>query len=505
MTVPHLTKGQIKDKQDLKKNAFEMLHQMQEAEKLVPPKRDHVSDRISEFETVEEEKQARREAIVDQVKVFRSQLPLLLKKLAHIPDPRNPKKTKHKLTVLILYGILTFIYQMSSRREANRVMTQPQFMENLRFLFPELKDIPHNDSLKRLLERIDVSQIETIHIDLVRRLIRNKKFSRYLVNRCYPIAIDGTQKFTRNEIWSEECSGRTVGKDKTAHYQYYVYILEASLVFHNGMIIPLMSEFLEYTKGDTSEAKEDCETKAFKRLAARLKNEFKRLNIMLLLDGLYPNGPIMEICRKNKWDFMIVLQNKSLSTVWEEFYGLRKLQTEQKVNMKWGDRRQVFEWVNEIEYYYGENQNKQLTLHVVTCNETWHVVDPATCKLITKTSRHAWISSKPITEDNVHGRCNLLARYRWGIEVNILIEKRHGYQYEHCFSYNWTAMKGYHYLMRLAHLFNVLSEFSERLASRIKEVGIRNFINFIRNTLTGPWLHRDIGRLIIAQCQLRLL
>jgi len=102
MTVPHLTKGQIKDKQDLKKNAFEMLHQMQEAEKLVPPKRDHVSDRISEFETVEEEKQARREAIVDQVKVFRSQLPLLLKKLAHIPDPRNPKKTKHKLTVLIL-------------------------------------------------------------------------------------------------------------------------------------------------------------------------------------------------------------------------------------------------------------------------------------------------------------------------------------------------------------------------------------------------------------------
>jgi hypothetical protein len=40
------------------------------------------------------------------------------------------------------------------------------------------------------------------------------------------------------------------------------------------MVIPLMSEFLEYTKGDISEKKEDCETKAFKRLAARLKKEF---------------------------------------------------------------------------------------------------------------------------------------------------------------------------------------------------------------------------------------
>ena len=505
MTVPHLTKGQIEDKKDKKKCAFEELHKMQQEEKLVPRKRDHVSNRISEFKTVEEEQQARIDATVEQVKVFRSQLPSLLIKLARIPDPRNPRKIKHKLTILILYGILTFIYQMSSRREANREMTRPQFMENLKFLFPELEGIPHNDTLKRLLERIDVTQIETIHIDLVRRLIRNKKFSRYLVNRCYPIAIDGTQKFTRNEIWSEECSGRTVGKGETAHYQYYVYILEASLVFHNGMIIPLMSEFLEYTKGDTSEAKEDCETKAFKRLATRLKNEFKRLNIMLLLDGLYPNGPIMEICLKNKWDFMIVLQDKSLSTVWEEFYGLQKLQTEQKTNMNWGNRRQVFEWVNEIEYYYGANQKKHLTLHVVTCNEKWQEVDPETCELITKTSRHAWISSKPISEDNVHKRCNLLARYRWGIEVNILIEKRHGYQYEHCFSYNWTAMKGYHYLMRLAHFFNVLSEFSERLATKIKKTGIRNFIYFIRNTLTGPWLHQDIERLIMAPCQLRLL
>jgi len=33
---------------------------------------------------------------------------------------------------------------------------------------------------------------------------------------------------------------RKVGEDK---YQYYVYVLEAVLIFSNGMVLPLMSEF----------------------------------------------------------------------------------------------------------------------------------------------------------------------------------------------------------------------------------------------------------------------
>jgi hypothetical protein len=71
---------------------------------------------------------------------------------------------------------------MSSRREANREMTRPQFMESLKLLFPELEDLPHNDTLMRLLTGIDVNEIESALIGLVRKLIRAKKFVRYLVN-----------------------------------------------------------------------------------------------------------------------------------------------------------------------------------------------------------------------------------------------------------------------------------------------------------------------------------
>ena len=202
---------------------------------------------------------------------------------------------------------------------------------------------------------------------------------------------------------------------------------------------------------------------------------------------------------------MIVLQDKSLRSVWEEFHGLMQLQTGQKLSMTWGDRKQEFDWVNNIEYYYGPNQKKKMILHVVTCKETWKEVDKSSGEIITRKSRHAWVSCKPLSKQNVHERCNLSARHRWGIEINILIEKHHGYNYEHCFSYDWNAMKGYHYLMRLAHLINVLAEYSESLVSYIKGKGIRNIILFIRNTLSGPWLQGDIEKRIMAPCQLRFL
>jgi hypothetical protein len=60
-------------------------------------------------------------------------------------------------------------------------------------------------------------------------------------------------------------------------------------------------------------------------LAQRLKQYFSHLPILVLLGGLYLNGPIIQLCRRNNWDFMMVLQDASLTTVWEEFEGLKKL------------------------------------------------------------------------------------------------------------------------------------------------------------------------------------
>ena len=276
--------------------------------------------------------------------------------------------------------------------------------------------------------------------------------------------------------------------------------------FYNGMVIPLMSEFLDYQQGDGQKNKQDCEQKAFHRLAERIRKAFPRLPIMLLLDGLYANGPIMQHCHDYNWDYMIVLKAGSLSTVRGEFESLLLLEKENRHQQKWGDRKQSFQWINHIRYDYGPNGKHHIEIHVVVCHEEWEAIDDKIGEIVSKTMRHAWISSRPVNHLNAHARCNLGARYRWGIEAGFLVEKHQGYSYEHLFAKNWNAMKGYHYLMRLAHLFNTLARFSSELAGLFKQYGVRDAIGFIRETLTGPWLApQEVDQQLKKPFRLRLV
>ena len=68
-------------------------------------------NRKSEWTTVEEEQQARQTAFEEQVKALRVILSGILDKFAIIPDPRRPRSTRHKLTILLLFGLLIFVFR----------------------------------------------------------------------------------------------------------------------------------------------------------------------------------------------------------------------------------------------------------------------------------------------------------------------------------------------------------------------------------------------------------
>jgi hypothetical protein len=112
-------------------------------------------------------------------------------------------------------------------------MTVPQFQENLRQLFPELESVAHQDTLSRLLAGMEVNEIEKAPVELIQRFIRKKKFWRYLVENCYQVAIDGTQKMVRDTLWSDQCLERDIqGKQEdgslASETQYYVYVLDSA-------------------------------------------------------------------------------------------------------------------------------------------------------------------------------------------------------------------------------------------------------------------------------------
>jgi len=53
-------------------------------------------------------------------------------------------------------------------------------------------------------------------------------------------------------------------------------------------------------------------------------------------------------------------------------------------------------------------------------------------------------------------------------------------------------MKGYHYLMRLAHTINILAQYSECIVRVYYTLGVRRFIHFVRQTMAAPWLDASL-------------
>ncbi|MCP4700103.1 MAG: transposase family protein, partial [Gammaproteobacteria bacterium] len=162
--------------------------------------RGSTSNRLSPLMSVEDERAEREQAAASQVQPLRARLEQALRDFGKIPDPRRPRSIKHKLKTLLLYGLLSCVFQMASRREANRDMSRPAFLEALQGLFPELETLPHADTLARLLARIDPADLEKVHMELLRRYIRDKKFRRYLIkqvlsDRCGRHAKTGAGRF----------------------------------------------------------------------------------------------------------------------------------------------------------------------------------------------------------------------------------------------------------------------------------------------------------------------
>ena len=106
-------------------------------------------------------------------------------------------------------------------------------------------------------------------------------------------------------------------------------------------------------------------------------------------------------------------------------------------------------------------------LHYVQCVETW--TDAAGDHQSTWT----WVSGKPFTRRNVLERCNRMARHRWDIEENILVEKPLGYEYKPLDSRDWNAMQGFHHLMPMAHLLHILVLHQTTLGPMVLRLTIR--------------------------------
>jgi hypothetical protein len=372
-----------------------------------------------------------------------------------VADPRrvrSPGDIDYPLPAVLWTGVWMFLCRLGARRQVNWLLRCPTGHALFQTLFG--CGIPHGDAMNDVVRRLNVEQVQECVTRLVEILIDSKALYPYrFLGRYFLIAVDGTGTLVYSQRHCPYCLTKT-HNGKTL---YYHNVLEAKLVCANGFAFSILSEFIENPGENVT--KQDCELKAFYRLAKRLKARFPRLGLVLLMDGLFANGSVFALCRKNRWGFFITLKDDQLTSVNEEFNELSR-SAHPLVHHTGKDAAitQTFRWVNDIDYV--DTQRRHHTLHVVQCQETrpQHVKRPNAAPE-PQTTRFKWLSSFPVTEKNVIELCNQGGRLRWKIEnEGFNIQKNGGYNLEHAYTNNETGIKIYYFFLQIACILDQLIE-----------------------------------------------
>jgi hypothetical protein len=357
-----------------------------------------------------------------------------------------------------------FLFQLKARRQIGLLLRNGSSVRKFQAMFG-VDCFPHGDTLEATFSNLKADSIQAVLTGMTETLIRKKVLYRYrLLGIYFVVGIDATGTVSSSRRHCPHCLTRTCN-GKTL---YYHPVLEAKLLTSNGFAFSLMSEFMENPQDKAT--KQDCEVKAFYRLAERLKTRFPRLPILLSMDGLFARGPTFGLCRRYGWKFMIVLKDDDLPSVNEEFDALSKLQPENRLAWHTGNKiqiKQAFRWVDDI--LYVDSEKKEHTLSAIECLET-----KPDNKEQKKTTKFKWVTNCHVSSKNVMTLSNDGGRMRWKIEnEGFNVQKRGGYGLEHAYTNHPNSAKVFYFLLQIAHLLaqllykgNLLKRnFSDRFGS----------------------------------------
>jgi len=362
---------------------------------------------------------------------------------AEVADPRNPNKITYPLSSLAFAGMMMFLCRLAARRQIGLLLRNGPSVNKFQAIFG-VETFPHGDTLNETFSKLDPGQGQAVVCNMTKTLIRNKALYAYrLLDTYFVLSIDGTGTLSFSERHCPYCLTRT-HNGKTL---YYHSVLEAKLVTPDGFVFSMMTEFIENLGENPT--KQDCELKAFYRLAERLKKQFPRLPILLTMDGLFAGGPTFDLCQRYGWKFMVVLKDNDLPSINEEFAALLTLQKKNRFSWCTGKNAEIkqnLQWVEDISY--ADSDSREHILTVIECKET-----KPDHKGKEKTTKFKWVTNYKVSVNNVATLANEGGRIRWKVEnEGFNVQKNGGYGLEHAYTNDPTAAKIFYFLLQIAHM-----------------------------------------------------
>ena len=263
-------------------------------------------------------------------KVRQKYCPDLFRDFADTKDPRSLSYTDYSNREMLGTMFYKGIAGITSMQAMTDEFNKDRVVKNLyRFMGGKEKEfLPHGVTVNEYFERLDPEELQKVQQKQVYGLIRSKAFYDARFRKKWLVIVDGTQTYSGSRKLHEGCLERHYKKGTEEEtVNYHCDVLEAKIVLGEKLIVNIGSEFIENNGEDAERQtekygrgrKQDCETKAFRRLAGKIKKAFPRLPVILLADSLYASDPVMDICRGNGWGFIIRYKSGSIPSIAEEY------------------------------------------------------------------------------------------------------------------------------------------------------------------------------------------
>lgn len=433
------------------------------------------------------QRQEGRNLIFRLQKTIDHHFPDLYEQIEAIPDCR--KRADYSLVELIMAGVVMFVLKKGSRNAMNNEREESRFLENYERVFKAR--LPHMDTVEDVMEVLEAHHIETLKTELIKGLLAKKILRKYrLLGHSYMVAIDGTPVMDVSEGHCTHCLHQTFKNGKT---RYFHNVVEAKLIGDNGFCLSLATEWSENPE---EYDKQDCEFKAFKRLAEKLKRLYPRLPICIVVDGLYPNQSFFRICQQYGWSWIVTLKEGNLPSVWKRVFEKHVLQPcrtrEECVRQGTREIQRRYEWHPKMTYK-GFRVHWYACEEIITCECKGNACEAVPQQECTK---FVYLSSVEMDCYSIL-ELTVCGRLRWKIEnEGFDVQKHHGYGLGHQFSRkSMLAMKNYYQLMQIAHLINQLFELSSLLAEVRRR---KESLDHISSCLVGELRHELLDFTVLA-------
>jgi len=280
-------------------------------------------------------------------------------RLDQLRDPRNREMSTYSVRHVVWSGLLMMLNGIGSRFQHIAETAETGFLSALLYLSgTDEQDAAHPGTLNYLLMHMRPSQLLDLNAHFLRRLLRMRCLERFRFGSEWLVAIDASEIRTYNERHCKKCLHRKLSNGKT---QYFHCILEAKLILANGMVVSICSVPILNTS--RRYRKQDCELKAFPRLAKDLRRRFPKLPICLALDSLYGCEPVFRLCRQMNWSHMTIFKKGRTPALWQRALEARDRNPEQTKTVKRKDGTiQHFSWATGLKHGHE-------TVHALFCEE----------------------------------------------------------------------------------------------------------------------------------------